>query len=173
MSKFVSDKSIVLIGFMGTGKTTIGKTLASRLKWEFIDVDEEIEKEFQMNTVNIFREFGEEAFRIREKELIISYSNQARKIISVGGGAFLQKEVKDACMENCIVVHLDLSFSNWKERLHAIIDTRPVLQNKSIDDIHTLYIARQEIYKEHHYKLNLNDTNSEEAAMAIISLLEK
>lgn len=82
------EQSIVLIGFMGVGKTTIGKAVAKKLYRDFIDIDEEIEKKFNMPPSDIFKEYGESIFRQTEKELIIDSCKQKLKIISVGGGAF-------------------------------------------------------------------------------------
>src|SRR4051812_1123463 len=85
------EKNIVFIGFMGAGKTTIGKLVAKKLYRDFIDIDEKIEKEYNMPIPKIFAEIGEKAFREKEKELIQSQCDYKLKIISVGGGAFLQE----------------------------------------------------------------------------------
>ncbi|MFL6516899.1 MAG: shikimate kinase, partial [Bacillus sp. (in: firmicutes)] len=66
------NKSIVFIGFMGVGKTTIGKMVANKLNRDFVDIDEQIEKEYNMPVSQIFSEFGEKVFREREKSLIAS-----------------------------------------------------------------------------------------------------
>ena len=70
------EKSIVFVGFMGVGKTTIGKKVAKKLYRDFFDIDEEIEKEFGMATTEIFEQFGEKTFREREKSIIIRLSEQ-------------------------------------------------------------------------------------------------
>lgn len=85
------EKSIVFIGFMGSGKTTIGERVAKKLYRDFIDIDEEIEKEYGMPVTEIFRVHGEETFRAKEKEMITRLSTQPLKIISVGGGAFMNQ----------------------------------------------------------------------------------
>jgi len=64
------EKSIVFVGFMGVGKTTIGKIVAKKLSRDFIDIDEVIEKEFGMPTTKIFEQFGEKTFREKEKSII-------------------------------------------------------------------------------------------------------
>ena len=66
------EKSIVFIGFMGVGKTTIGEMVAKKLYRDFVDIDQEIEKEFNMPTSQIFKEHGETFFRQKEKEVISS-----------------------------------------------------------------------------------------------------
>ncbi|MED4403067.1 shikimate kinase [Metabacillus fastidiosus] len=169
----LKEKSLVFIGFMGVGKTTIGELVAEKLNRDFIDIDREIEKEYGMPTTEIFKTFGEKEFRANEKAVIQSYSKQKSKIISVGGGAFLQEEIRSICLENCIVFFLDLSFELWKERMNLIIDTRPVLQGRNIEEIEELFHSRQEIYSSHHFKVITDNKNEEEVANYIIECLTK
>jgi len=163
------EKSIVLIGFMGVGKTTIGQAIAKKLNWEFLDTDEEIEKIYAMPTSEIFKKFGEAEFREKEKEKIIQLCNQKQKIISVGGGAFLQEAIQKECLSKCNVIHLDMSWEAWIDRINLIIDSRPVLQGKNIDEIRELFTSRQPIYKHHHFKINTDNLDPEQAADLIIA----
>ena len=80
-----------------------------------MDSDEEIEKEFGMPTTKIFETFGEKAFREKEQSIIVGLSEKPLKVISLGGGAFLNENIRKACLKNCIVLYLDLSFENWKK----------------------------------------------------------
>lgn len=166
----MNNKSIVLIGFMGVGKTTLGEELAKKLDWPFLDIDEEIEKIYEMKTVDIFKVHGEKAFRKTEKDLIIEACKQDGKIISVGGGAFMNDETRHACMTYANVFYLNLSWDQWKDRIHLLIDTRPILQNKTLDEIKDLFIERQEIYKEHHANITLDNLEIEEAVEKIIDV---
>ncbi|MDF1995934.1 shikimate kinase [Peribacillus frigoritolerans] len=165
-------QSIVFIGFMGVGKTTIGQKVARKLYRDFIDIDQEIEKEFNMPTTEIFKKFGEKAFRQKEKSVIESLSQQQLKIISVGGGAFLQEDIRNICLSNCIVFYLDLSWEYWKERIGLLIDSRPVLQSRSLEEIEELFYTRQEIYSYHHSKVNTNDLDVDEVADFIVDSLK-
>ena len=168
----MSKKSIVLIGFMGVGKTTIGNELARKLQWELIDTDTEIEEIYQMKTVDIFKIHGEEKFRKTEKELVSQAAKQKNKIISVGGGAFMQEENRKECMEHATVVFLDLSWKYWKNRVSILIDTRPILQNKSLEEMKELFYDRQTIYQDHHVRIKLDDLSVPGAVEAIIDELE-
>lgn len=161
-----------MIGFMGVGKTTIGKELAEKLSREFIDVDELIEEKFKMPTTEIFKTYGENTFREIEKNLIAEYSKKPRNILSVGGGAFLQEGIRNICMTNCIVIFLELSWDLWKERIPLILETRPVLQGKSMEEIEELFYKRQESYSIHHLKVFSDHLTPEEAAERIIKSLE-
>lgn len=158
---------------MGVGKTTIGKKIAKKLYRDFVDIDQEIEKEFNMPTTEIFKQFGEKVFREKEKSIIEYYSQQPLKIISVGGGAFLQEEIRKTCLTNCLVLFLDLSWENWKERINLIIDSRPNLQNKSIEEMKELFNSRQEIYSYHHSRISTDNLDVEEVAEYIVDSLKK
>ncbi|MGJ9457581.1 shikimate kinase [Oceanobacillus sp. CF4.6] len=166
------EQSIVLIGFMGVGKTTIGRAVAKKLYRDFIDIDEEIEKKFNLPTPDIFKKYGEKKFRETEKEIIIHSCKQKLKIISVGGGAFLQEEIRKACLSECIIFFLDLSWDSWKERISLLIDSRPVLQGKNIEEIEKLFYERQPIYEGHHSRVITDNLVEDEVADYITDSLK-
>lgn len=166
------EKSIVFIGFMGVGKTTVANIVAKKLFRDFIDIDEEIEKEYGMPTTQIFEQFGEAEFRAKEKQYVIDYCQRPLKVISLGGGAFMQDEIKDACLKHSIVFYLDISWKSWRERLNMLIDSRPILQNKSLEDIESLFNERKTIYEDHNSKLMTDDFDAEEVADYIIDSLK-
>ncbi|PFO08638.1 shikimate kinase [Bacillus sp. AFS076308] len=168
----LKEMSIVFIGFMGVGKTTIGKAVAKKLYRDFIDIDAEIEKEYGMPTSEIFNKIGEKAFREKEKSVITDLCKKKMKIISLGGGAFLQEEIKQVCLENCLVIFLDLSWENWKERISLIIDSRPVLKGKSLKEIEELFYKRQEIYAVHHSVVSTDNQDVEDIADYIVESLK-
>lgn len=149
----IREKNIVLIGFMGVGKTTIGQLVAKKLYRDFLDVDQEIEKFHGLSISEIFTQYGETKFRQMEREYIVDTCTNTRlKIISLGGGAYLQEEVRKVCLSKCIVFFLDLSWESWKERLPLIIDSRPVLKNKTLEEIEDLFLKRREAYSIHNSK---------------------
>ncbi|WP_051590973.1 shikimate kinase [Bacillus sp. UNC438CL73TsuS30] len=157
---------------MGAGKTTVGKILAEKLNREFIDIDEEIENEFNLPVSQIFKQYGERTFREKEKSLITDKCNQGRQIISVGGGAFLQEEIRQICLSTCTVLFLDISWECWKDRISLIIDSRPVLQGKSLEEMEELFYKRQEVYVRHHVKIQTDHKGPEETAEEIIDSLK-
>jgi shikimate kinase len=99
-------KNIVLTGFMGTGKTVVGKELARLLHRKLIDIDTEIEKSQKMTINEIFRRFGEPRFREIETEMIRNVSKKKNVIISTGGGAVLKQENVNALREAGIIICL-------------------------------------------------------------------
>ncbi|MBY6086073.1 shikimate kinase [Priestia flexa] len=167
------DQTIVLVGFMGVGKTTIGQALARKLDFQFIDTDQRIEAEMGMQTTDIFRVHGEAFFRQKEKETITQLVKKKKTVLSLGGGAFLQAAIRDTCLQNGIVICLSLSFDGWKERLDDLLPTRPVLQGKSLVEIEELFYNRQAIYQSHHKKVVTDALTPEEVADEIIEFVLK
>ena len=96
-------KNIILTGFMGTGKTVVGKELSDILSMKLIDVDSEIEKSCGMKIGDIFRDLGEEQFRNIETEMIRKIANERHSIISTGGGAVIREENMQVLRENGII----------------------------------------------------------------------
>lgn len=164
------EKNIILIGFMGVGKTTIGRLVGKKLYRDFIDVDEEIEKKYSMAIPAIFQQFGEEYFRKVEKEMIIDLLENTRlKIVSLGGGAYLDEEVRDACLSSGLVFLLDLSWDSWKDRIPLLIENRPLLQKKSLEEIEALFLKRRDAYSLHHSKISTNNLDPEAVADEIVN----
>ncbi|MEH7121104.1 shikimate kinase, partial [Neobacillus vireti] len=94
------------------------------------------------------------------------------KVISLGGGAYLQEEVRKVTLENCIVIFLDITWELWKERLNIIIDTRPVLHGKTTEEIEKLFYQRQALYNSHHSKLETDNLNPDDIADYIVESLK-
>jgi len=120
-------KNIVLTGFMGTGKTTIGRLLAKNLRMRLVDVDEEIEKDQNMSINDIFSTHGEQHFREIETAMIKKLSQNKNSIISTGGGAVLRKENMDALKENGVVFCLNAGVETILKRTRRNED-RPLLK---------------------------------------------
>ncbi|MDQ0201190.1 shikimate kinase [Neobacillus ginsengisoli] len=168
----IREKSIVIIGFMGVGKTTVGELVAKKLYRDFIDIDRVIENSFNIPIVDVFKLIGEKSFRQKEKEIIKEYCAQKLKVISLGGGAYLQEDIRKVTLENCIVIFLDITWESWKERLNIIIDSRPVLHGKTMEEIEELFYKRQGIYKSHHSKLETDNLNTIDIADFIVESLK-
>lgn len=102
----VADRSIVLVGLMGAGKTAIGKRLAALLGLDFYDSDEEIERAAGMNIAEIFTTHGEEAFRAGEKRVIQRLLSHGRVVVATGGGAFMDPGTRAAIRDRAVSVWL-------------------------------------------------------------------
>ncbi len=124
----IETRSVALIGFMGTGKTTIGKRLARRLDYRFVDSDTEVEQRTGMSIRNLFLEQGEEAFRRLENETIADLAAQPSQVISTGGGTVLQPHNTTLLRAHCVVVWLTAAPGVILKRV-GNAETRPLLAN--------------------------------------------
>ena len=108
---------IVLVGFMGSGKTTIGKKIAKKLNIPFIDLDSEIEKKYNLSILNIFHDFGEAKFRNMEFHYIRSLINRSNFVLSTGGGTPCYKNNISFLNELGITCYLNRSIKELAHRL--------------------------------------------------------
>lgn len=120
-------KNIILTGFMGTGKTAVGRELSRLLNMKLIDIDTEIEKSENMTISEIFRRFGEAMFREIETEMVKKVSQNTNAVISTGGGVVLRKENLDIFRKNGIIVCLTATPETILERTKTS-NERPLLQ---------------------------------------------
>jgi shikimate kinase len=121
------SRNITLVGFMGTGKTTVGRILAERLGYTFLDVDHEVEMEQGVTIAHIFSELGEAYFRMLERDKIKELCRKERLVISAGGGAVLDTRNVDDLRLSGPVVCLTAKPEEILKRVGGT-DTRPLLQ---------------------------------------------
>tara|TARA_Y100001960_G_C14580141_1_gene780313 strand:- start:329 stop:868 length:540 start_codon:yes stop_codon:yes gene_type:complete len=153
-------KSIVLIGLMGSGKTTVGKKLSYRLNIPFIDSDDEVAKAYGYTIPEIFKIYGEEAFRRSECETIIRLLNEKLAIIATGGGAFLNIETRKEIGRLGISIWLRATLDILAERT-ANQTGRPLLNDgKPKQKLQFLIAQRYPIYAKADIVI---DTGSESA----------
>lgn len=141
-------KGIILIGFMGAGKTTVGKLLSKETGLEQVDFDEEIVKEIGMTIQDYFALHGEEAFRERETELLGRYLNH-NKIVSTGGGIVLRPENRELLKQMAPVVYLKTKPEVFIPRLkqdRSIV--RPLVVSKTAEEIEAIFNPRTPFYEE-------------------------
>ncbi len=124
-----------MIGFMGSGKTTLGKKLASHLNWSFIDLDERIEQKAGMKISQIFSSKGETYFRETESEVLKNLKTVTDTVISTGGGAPCFGENMDYMRRSGITVYLKMTPGQLKNRLLRSSKERPLLKNIPIDEL--------------------------------------
>jgi shikimate kinase len=120
--------NIILVGFMGTGKTTVGRRLARRLGWRFVDLDELIEAKAKMPIATIFAERGEAVFRRLERWTIHRVVRGREQVIATGGGAFVDPQSRGRLRVSGPVVCLTASPTVILERVGRKAQTRPLLQ---------------------------------------------
>ncbi len=166
-----SNKNIVLIGMMASGKTTIGKSLASKLKLDFIDIDQQIEELESKTVAEIFSEKGEDYFRKVEEIVTLKNLNNKKKIISLGGGGFLNPRINKKCKKNCISFWLNWSAEILIERIKRN-KKRPLAVKMSNIDIKKLIIKRSKIYSNANFEIKCNKINKNEIIKKIIKIYE-
>lgn len=126
---------VFLIGFMGSGKTTIGKKLANYLKYDFMDLDKFIETRAGMSIVSYFSQFGEESFREMEREILQNTDYPENVIIATGGGAPCYKDNMEWMNKNGLVAYLSLSPKALASRLEHSTADRPLIRNMKGDEL--------------------------------------
>ena len=166
-------KNLVLTGMMGVGKSTIGRSLASKLSYKFLDIDELIEKKEGSSINLIFKKKGENYFRKIENEITLENLKKKNSIIALGGGAFMNRNIRRETKKNSLSFWLDLSTDEIVKRLKKS-SKRPLLFKKNlIETINKIYLDRRRTYNEASFRIRCNSLKSEEIVEKIILFYEK
>jgi shikimate kinase len=161
-------KNIVLTGFMGTGKTEVGKELAQIRGLKLIDLDTEIEKSEKMTINEIFKQFGEQKFRDIESEMIEKLSRERNVIISTGGGAVLKQQNMDILKETGIVICFMATPETILQRT-GNSDNRPLLMvDNPLEKIRELLEFRRPFYEKADLMIDTEDKTPRQIAEEII-----
>ena len=167
-------KKIVLIGMMGSGKSTIGALLSKKMNMKFIDLDTKIEAIEKQTISQIFKLKGEKYFRAIEVETILSLLNSKEKdlVLSLGGGSFLDEKVRKN------VKNISLSFwLNWKpltiiKRIRKS-SKRPLIQGLNDKEIKKMMLDRNRYYAKSDFKIDCDNHKKNEIVDKIVSVLKK
>jgi len=170
--------NIVLIGFRGTGKSTVGRLLAKRLERDFIDSDKHIEGTTGKTIKSIFEDDGEEGFRKIEADVIAELSEEDNKIISAGGGAVLREENVRNLKDNGFLVLLEATPEIIHNRItqdEKTAQQRPSLTDKTaLHEIIHLLVQRESSYKNAaDYTINTSYVSCEDIVNEIITIVNK
>lgn len=157
---------IYLIGMPGCGKSTLGKELALKLGYDYIDMDNYIEKNACMFIDEIFDSYGEEYFRVLETNTLKEFLSMDNVIIATGGGVIKNKKHK-AIMDG-VCIYLKVDVDELKERLDKSTTIRPLLQTKTIEE---LYNERKDLY-EYFQDITVDNSNLESAVSKIMEELK-
>ena len=167
-----TNKNLVLIGMMGSGKSTIGYLLAKKLKFLFIDIDKNIEKNEETTISNIFKEKGEKYFRdIEEKITLDVLKKKSNCVISLGGGAFINKNIQELVLKKNISFWLKWKNSTIIKRLKNV-NKRPLLKEMNHKQIVNLNTERSKLYSKANYILECDNLNKNEIIKKIIQNYE-
>jgi shikimate kinase len=152
--------NLVLVGFSCSGKSTIGRILARRLRLRFLDTDKSIEQSAGQTIPDIFRLEGEATFRLLEAQAIAAAAAERYQVISTGGGAFVDSHNRDVLRNRNLVVHLRVRPETVVERLRNSRGGRPRPLLESPDPlkrVQELLAARRQAYAQAHFGVDVDD----------------
>ncbi len=169
-------KSVALIGFMGTGKTSTGQILATKLGCSFVDADKSIEDEYDMSITDIFLRHGESWFRNVEQQMLKRLSARKNTVIATGGGAMVNPGTAKVLRENCLIVCLTASPECILERTGRT-DDRPLLTKLNDEEklikIKELLKEREACYAVADYTVDTTDMSPLQVAEDIAKHIAK
>lgn len=154
---FLGERSLVLIGLMGVGKSTVGKRLAARLNIPFVDADSAIEEAAAMTIADIFSIYGEASFRDGEKRVIARLLKSGAQVLATGGGAYMNEQTREAIAQNGVSVWLKADLDTLMERVSRR-STRPLLKTQDPEGtMRTLMEQRYPVYAQADYTVYSRD----------------
>ena len=166
-----SKKNLVFLGMMGSGKSSIGHLVSKKLKLKFVDIDHVIEDKIKMKITDIFSKKGEDYFRNLEEEITINSLKNDIGIISLGGGAFINKKIREEVLAN----HLSF-WLNWSAQilLKRIKDSkkRPLVFNSTNKELVNLIKKRSKVYSKAEFKIDCDKLTKSEIVKTIIKIYE-
>jgi shikimate kinase len=166
-------KNIFLIGFMGAGKTSVGRILAKKLRLGFQDLDEVIEKELRMNIPQIFSNLGEDFFRDAESNALRSLSQEKNQVIATGGGVVLREENREVMRREGITIYLKASPEVLWNRVRGTT-SRPLLQVENpFEKMCELLSKRAPLYEKADLIVDTENMSPEGVAEEIIKIMKR
>ena len=166
-----SKENLVFLGMMGSGKSSIGLIISKKLKLNFFDIDRVIENDQKMRVSKIFEIKGEDFFRQVEKKITLNILRNRKGVIALGGGAFLNQDIKKEVLKN----HLSF-WLNWEINtlINRIKDSkkRPLALNSNKNELVEIIKKRSIIYSKALYKINCENLSKHQIAKKIINIYE-
>jgi shikimate kinase len=164
----IPPRRIVLTGFMGSGKSTVGPLLAARLGWKFLDVDDAIEAEAGATIAELFARHGEAAFRDREQATIARLCAGEALVLALGGGAIEHAGTRALLLTapGTLLVHLEVELATTLARCRGTEHTRPILADQA--NLASRYARRLPLYRTAHVSIPVDALTPAEAVDAIL-----
>ena len=166
-----SKENLIFLGMMGSGKSSIGSLVAKKLQLNFIDIDNEIETELGLSIKKIFETKGENYFRKFEEKITLKKLKLKPVVISLGGGAFTNRNIRKEVIKN----HLSF-WLNWSDEIlvNRIKNSkkRPLVSNASENEIIDLIKKRSNIYAKALYKIECDSLTKKEIVKKILNIYE-
>lgn len=173
IAREIRERSIVLVGLMGSGKSTVGRRLAQRLGMRFSDADDEIERAAGMTVSDIFARFGEAHFRDGERRVIARLLSGKPLVLATGGGAFINDDTRALILRDSLCIWLDADIPTLVERVGRR-GHRPLLKNRDAGEVlRELAAVRNPIYAEAHLRVSSASNPHEHTVRAILEALSQ
>ena len=166
-------KNLVLLGMMAVGKTTIARIVAKKHKLKFVDIDQNIQKKNSMPITEIFKKKGENFFRKEEEKEVLKSLKKNNCVIALGGGTFINKNVRESILKNAISIWLDLDIETLNSRVNRNYK-RPLLnKDNNLAKLKQLYAERKNIYELADHKIECGKLSKKHIIEKIMEIYEK
>ena len=167
----ISKENLVFLGMMGSGKSSIGLIVSKKLGLDFIDIDKEVEKDQGLEISKIFESKGEKYFRKIEEEITLKMLKKNSSVISLGGGAFLNKSIQKEVLKK----HLSFWLScNYKTLIKRIKNSkkRPIAFRASNDELIEIIKKRSNVYSKALYKIDCDNFTKNAVVNKVLDIYE-
>ena len=139
------ERQIFIIGMPGSGKSSLGKKVAANMGIPYVDTDQRIEQAFGCTTSQIFEQYGEQAFRNAETNVLIQLTREPGGIVSTGGGMVLRENNREIMRNHGIIVLIDRPLEDIMGDIK--LNRRPLLAQKGLPEVERLYYERIDVYR--------------------------
>lgn len=163
-------RSVALAGFMGVGKTSIGRELGRLLERPFLDTDRLVEEASGRTIPALFAE-GEAVFRRLERDAVREALDSPPCVVALGGGALERDDVLEELLARALLVHLHVPWRVLRVELPELARGRPLLADRSVPEIHDLYLRRSSRYRRAHLRVSVPRTSPHDAAVLVATVL--
>jgi shikimate kinase len=167
------DRPLILTGFMGSGKSSVGRVLAERLGCSFVDLDAEIVATAGRSINDIFAQDGEQAFRSMESASLRRVLGSGRSVIATGGGVVIADGNRSAMRNQGIVVNLVVSLSQVLSRLHGAADRPLFAGSNQANSVKLLMDGREQFYADADIRIDTDGKSVEDVAAEILRFVEE
>jgi shikimate kinase len=168
----LSQRSVALVGFMGVGKTSVGRELARLLGRSFADTDTMVRQRSGATIPELFAR-GEATFRALEREALLAALDPPGQVLALGGGAFIQPGCAELLLPRALVVHLYTPWRVMVELLPELAADRPLIRDRPMHEIQQLFLTRAVAYRRAHLRICLPRRSAEWAAAEIVEVLRQ
>lgn len=171
MTVELAGRSLVLTGFMGVGKSSVGRILADRLGRQFFDSDDLVRKQLGAGPETLFPAGQGAEFRRGEAAVVARVVRSGQHVLALGGGALLDPHTRELLLRESFVVHLEVPWTELHPVLTALRPGRPLLAGRSDAEIHRLYLDRLAVYRTAHLSVLIGRASPDKAANDVLAAL--